>query len=675
MVLDSYDHPHIAYYYNTELRYAYCTGSSWIFETVDGEAQSYYVTGCRHISLDLDSNGYPHISYSVPCRVGHYGAIFVKHAYFDGNYWIIETVSEGLCRKPYLALDSQNNPHITYTHDALWGGDLKLRYAHYNGSSWLIKTIDRVVIDGSQSIALDSHGSPHIAYSKGQNLFHTSFNGTSWVIETVAQNSSHYVSMAIDPLDNIHIGYIHEEWLKYAYYGGTSWSTQTLVDTRVRDDDRTYDNSIALNSLFNPYIVYIDSTSFDHPYLKLAYYNDTSWNVQTIDGGGDVARKWQFWLGSIALDSRDYPQITFVKYVYEDVNKNMIYLKHARAGRAGIYPIASFTYSPSEPIGGETVSFDASTSYDPDGTIVSYTWNFGDGINATETDPTTSHTYVAAGNHAVVLAVTDNDTLTSTARQFITVVKLYSTISVSLSSSTSFFGFKVDIDGNLTCNDVVGVSRAPLLISYSVTGGESWNDITLVSTTSDGSYSAIWMPSATGNYLVRATWAGNATYIGTTAIINLAVIPFEERHVFSVMSNSTVSALVFNSTSRELSFTVTGPPDTTGYVNVYVAKGLVEHMADVKVYLDSDQLSYKTISLDDSWLLHFTYVHSIHKITISLGGISTPFIETPLGKVLIYGLPITAMAILILFFSRKPLHKLLASRKTLNSEREKPRKG
>ncbi|MFQ6115951.1 MAG: PQQ-binding-like beta-propeller repeat protein, partial [bacterium] len=80
-------------------------------------------------------------------------------------------------------------------------------------------------------------------------------------------------------------------------------------------------------------------------------------------------------------------------------------------------------------------------------------------------------------------------------------------LSISLSSSTSYIAFKVEIRGNLTSNEI-GVTEASILLSYSVTGGQSWNDITLVNTSADGSYFAIWMPPATGNYLVRASWTG-----------------------------------------------------------------------------------------------------------------------------------------------------------------------
>ena len=70
-------------------------------------------------------------------------------------------------------------------------------------------------------------------------------------------------------------------------------------------------------------------------------------------------------------------------------------------------PIASFTASTTSGNVPLTVTFNASQSYDPDGTIVSYYWDFGDGTNAS--GEVVNHTYTSAGTYTVVLTVTDND--------------------------------------------------------------------------------------------------------------------------------------------------------------------------------------------------------------------------------------------------------------------------
>ncbi|WP_436935881.1 malectin domain-containing carbohydrate-binding protein [Halovenus marina] len=82
-------------------------------------------------------------------------------------------------------------------------------------------------------------------------------------------------------------------------------------------------------------------------------------------------------------------------------------------------PIASFTASPTNANTGETVSFDASGSSDPDGSIASYSWDFGDGETATGATP--SHTYDTAGTYTVELTVTDDDGATTTVTEQVSV--------------------------------------------------------------------------------------------------------------------------------------------------------------------------------------------------------------------------------------------------------------
>ncbi len=74
------------------------------------------------------------------------------------------------------------------------------------------------------------------------------------------------------------------------------------------------------------------------------------------------------------------------------------------------------TADPNGPYNGtvdEPVSFDGSGSNDPDGNIVAYDWDFGDGNIGTGSNPT--HTYGTSGTFTVSLTVTDNDGATDTA--------------------------------------------------------------------------------------------------------------------------------------------------------------------------------------------------------------------------------------------------------------------
>ncbi len=73
-------------------------------------------------------------------------------------------------------------------------------------------------------------------------------------------------------------------------------------------------------------------------------------------------------------------------------------------------PIANFTCSPSQPIVNETIIFNASGSYDPDGgNITSYEWDFGDGNITNRVEPVINHSYALVGDYIVNLTVTDDE--------------------------------------------------------------------------------------------------------------------------------------------------------------------------------------------------------------------------------------------------------------------------
>ena len=70
-------------------------------------------------------------------------------------------------------------------------------------------------------------------------------------------------------------------------------------------------------------------------------------------------------------------------------------------------PVAIAGVSPNPATVNQTINFDGSISYDPDGQITNYLWNFGDG--QTSTQATTTHAYSLAGQYNYSLNVTDNN--------------------------------------------------------------------------------------------------------------------------------------------------------------------------------------------------------------------------------------------------------------------------
>ncbi len=88
-------------------------------------------------------------------------------------------------------------------------------------------------------------------------------------------------------------------------------------------------------------------------------------------------------------------------------------------GTPNLSPTASISATPTSGTAPVVVSFSASGSSDPDGSIVSYSWNFGDGTGGSGVS--VDKTYASAGNYVAVLTVTDNLGATATATKTISV--------------------------------------------------------------------------------------------------------------------------------------------------------------------------------------------------------------------------------------------------------------
>ena len=108
-------------------------------------------------------------------------------------------------------------------------------------------------------------------------------------------------------------------------------------------------------------------------------------------------------------------------------------------------PQALFAFSPTQPSVVVAVQLTDQSS-DPDGQVVSWTWEFGDGT--TSTDRNSTHTYSRKGTFTVKLTVTDNDGLTGTKSQSLTVVNLPPDASFSFEPQAPVVGQAVHFDGS-----------------------------------------------------------------------------------------------------------------------------------------------------------------------------------------------------------------------------------
>src|SRR5207237_4773690 len=108
---------------------------------------------------------------------------------------------------------------------------------------------------------------------------------------------------------------------------------------------------------------------------------------------------------------------------------------------------------------GSTTAFNGSASRDPDGTISSYQWSFGDGY--TSSGVSVSHTYTGLGLYTVTLTVTDNLGATASDTALVTVLALADTTPPTVSLTTPASGSTLSSMVTLSANasDNVGVAR------------------------------------------------------------------------------------------------------------------------------------------------------------------------------------------------------------------------
>lgn len=184
--------------------------------------------------------------------------------------------------------------------------------------------------------------------------------------------------------------------------------------------------------------------------------------------------------------------------------------------------------------------------------------------------------------------------------------------------STTASTIKVNIQGSLTDNGL-GIPNEPITFAYSINNGTSFTDLTSIMTDSQGHFEVMWNPAATGNYQVKANWAGNSQYLALEKTVNFIIVPSEQsQSQFSINSNSTISALSFDSTNKQLSFSVSGESGTKGYVEIYIPKTLMSDTAGLEVKLDGAKLDYTLQDQGDAWQIIFTYHHSTHQVTMNL---------------------------------------------------------
>lgn len=123
------------------------------------------------------------------------------------------------------------------------------------------------------------------------------------------------------------------------------------------------------------------------------------------------------------------------------------------------------------------------------------------------------------------------------------VVSVESHITFHFSTYVGVTGLQVNLYGTLTGVEGRPVRGEDIVLTYTV--GQVGGLITSVKTDSDGKYSAVWKPSATGNYTLQAEWRGNETYFGSIATSTPLIVgdSFAQAAQFVVQNSIPIAAI------------------------------------------------------------------------------------------------------------------------------------
>ena len=267
----------------------------WSTEIVDSNI------GGSGSSLALDSANNPHISYLTYDNS-------LKYAWRDGGGWHTEVVATNVWSAS-LALDSAGIPHISYTESGAEIWIPVLKYASRVGAVWQTET---VTTGGSNpSLAFDKTGSPHMSYNRGSHgLYIISRGVTGWgaeglIVQTIGPPISSS-SLALDSAGQPHVSYV---------IGGSGGGL--LFDAHAMNDLIPIDSadisftssstSLAFGPTNTPHTSYTSGNDVKYTFRGTSGV----WQIETVDTVDYQHLNYNFLRSSLTVDNAGNPHISY----------------------------------------------------------------------------------------------------------------------------------------------------------------------------------------------------------------------------------------------------------------------------------------------------------------------------------------------------------------------------
>lgn len=247
------------------------------------------------------------------------------------------------------------------------------------------------------------------SFDLGESIFGLAYDGTYlWVGDSGRSNIVQYDPSAEETAATYEYPNA-QSFYDYAFSGGHLWLEgdgqlyETDITKEIPNDPPTVGFSVSSRTPETGASVTFDASVSEDPDGDVATYE---WDL-TGDGSVDATGETVSW----SYDSTGDYRVTLTVTDDDDATAET-----SQTITVAAPPTARLSISPSNPETGESVTFDASASADPDGSIRSYEWDLtGDGdVDATGEE--VSRTYESAGEFWVTLEVTDEDGLSNETR-------------------------------------------------------------------------------------------------------------------------------------------------------------------------------------------------------------------------------------------------------------------
>jgi hypothetical protein len=446
---------------------------------------------------------------------------------------------------------------------------------------WNIKQVDSTNAYHS-SITLDSKDYPKISYYGDRNLKYASWNGDLWDIQTIdtdSHNGYSYTSLKLNNQGYPCIRYFDPTrvLLKYAYWNGTAWIKQVV------DSNAGCCTSLALDTFGLPHISYSSDGC-----VKYASLVENRWLIETIDNNTGYSMA----SNSLVLDHANNPHICY------GTERSLICAEKTD----GIWVLKSVAGT------GQYCSIALNSQNKPciaywDGTkgYAKYAKFNGDSWTNEIVDSS------ADVGTDISLALDSKDQAHICYKQQ-SVDNLKYAHWNGTSWAVEFLGVKT------------GGTATGIVIDHNDLPHICFNGEALVRDVGTGLWYASLSKTVTGSSPSPSLTPDPTDDNSTLSPTSTETQPANTSNVddFTYETNSTsVTPFIFDMQKMELTFNVTGPSRTTGYLNLTVSKSLLANAQNIHVFIDGKEIGYSITSDKNSWFLTFFYTHSTHAIRIS----------------------------------------------------------